>query len=332
MAKKGGSMVKTIKQNLILYSAIVIIVALGVAIAINSIGIDALASLLKGEASGGCPSPNAIANFKASSIVGASFSVNTATNSVNYYFDSLVNRNSVKGVPGLIQYCVYSTTSATTISSITAVAKGANNKKFQTVLKGSTNEKYNYFGFKRDGGDDTNLPLDGKTEILMGSTTWTSAVPANQTILVHINDKAECKALYGNDETCFVYPIIIERQQFGSITVTKYNDVNKNGMQDAGEGALAGWDVLLYDGNGAQLDQGITDINGQVKFVDLTAGNYVVKEIMKPFLPTARWANTDPGSNGPCPQQVCPTPSKTATVTVGVDTQVKFGNVILVAS
>jgi hypothetical protein len=40
----------------------------------------------------------------------------------------------------------------------------------------------------------------------MGSATWSSTVPA-QTILLHINDPAECQALYGGGvNTCFIVP------------------------------------------------------------------------------------------------------------------------------
>ena len=324
-------MVKHVKENLVLYVAIVIIVVLGVAIAVNSIGIDALASAIKGEASGGCPS--SISNFKTSSIVGASFSVNTATKTVNYYFDSLVDRASTAGVPGLIQYCIYPTPT-TEPNSMVAIAKGADDGAFQTVIS-----KKN-IGFKRNSGNPTNIPLDGTTKILMGSAAWNSAVPSSQIILLYINDKAECKALYGgNDETCFVYPTLGQPEpQFGRIIVTKYNDLNQNGMQDAGEGALAGWDMTLYDSTNAQIGQGTTDANGQVSFADLAAGNYVVKETMLPFVQGARWANTDPGGNGQytpscalcCIQPECPTPSKPAIVAAGADTQVVFGNVMLV--
>lgn len=147
---------------------------------------------------GGCPDSHAIANFNASSIVGASMLQNGSTWS--YYFSSFVNLNSTGGIPGLIEYCVYTSPLP---GAITASAIGADGSAFGTVSKSSQG----YFGYDRANGDPTNVPLDGTADVLMGTASWSSGSPGNQTILLHINDAAECQALYGGSSTtCFVTP------------------------------------------------------------------------------------------------------------------------------
>ena len=65
-----------------------------------------------------------------------------------------------------------------------------------------------FFGFGRATGDPSNLPLDGTHGTEMGTATWTGATPASESILLHINDAAECQSLYGgSSSTCFVFPM-----------------------------------------------------------------------------------------------------------------------------
>ncbi|MCX7593898.1 MAG: GEVED domain-containing protein [Fischerella sp.] len=65
-----------------------------------------------------------------------------------------------------------------------------------------------------------------------------------------------------------------------------WNDINGNGVQDAGEGGFANVTVALYrdiDGDGVidatdpQLDTQTTDANGNYDFTGLIFGNYIVK-------------------------------------------------------
>src|SRR5262249_43325807 len=68
--------------------------------------------------------------------------------------------------------------------------------------------------FTRDTGNPSNIPLNAAnttaSPITMGTATWpTGTAPDSnhQTIVLHINDAAECDALYGgNPGTCFVLP------------------------------------------------------------------------------------------------------------------------------
>jgi hypothetical protein len=100
-------------------------------------------------------------------------------------------------------------------TSATADASGANGDAWSTVFKSIQG----YFAFARPHGDPSNIPFDGTQNVLVGYATWPveSCTPTNyggcpgapttQTILLHINDAAECNALYGDgSQTCFVYP------------------------------------------------------------------------------------------------------------------------------
>jgi len=143
----------------------------------------------------GCPDP---AGRPTSSIVGASYSVSSLT--ATYSFDSLVDRSPSAGVPGLIEYCVFASTG--TLNTLTPLAHGDDASLFDA------NTGSGEFSFSRHTGNPSNIGLDGTTGIVMGTATWTGAVPSGQTILLHINDAEECHKLYGvgTPETCFVLP------------------------------------------------------------------------------------------------------------------------------
>ncbi len=65
-----------------------------------------------------------------------------------------------------------------------------------------------------------------------------------------------------------------------------WNDLNKNGIKDAGEAALAGWTLYLDQNQNNQLDQGelstITDTNGTYSFTKLSPDTYTVAQVIQP--------------------------------------------------
>src|SRR5215831_12311139 len=129
-----------------------------------------------------CPDSGSIGSKLTSSLVSASTSGPGKT--ITYGFSS-VNQSPSGGIPGLVDYCVYTSNIPPTIHSLSTFVAGS------SAAKG-------YFGYGRSGGDPTNIPLDGTTGVIMGTATWaTSQDPATQTILLHINDLAECQKLYG---------------------------------------------------------------------------------------------------------------------------------------
>ena len=80
---------------------------------------------------------------------------------------------------------------------------------------------------------------------------------------------------------------------------TKFHDVNANGVRDAGEPALEGWTINLYqdtetigsyDG-GPVFKTAATDAAGLYSFADLVNGNYIVCEALQ-----AGWSQSAPTS------------------------------------
>ncbi len=77
-----------------------------------------------------------------------------------------------------------------------------------------------------------------------------------------------------------------------------WNDLNADGIHDAGEPGLEGWQVYLdLDGDG-QLDEGIepsalTDADGEYSFIGLDPGTYSVREALQPG-----WETTSPAAVG----------------------------------
>lgn len=152
----------------------------------------------------GCPAINET-NREKSSVVGAWYVVNGGT--ATYYFESFANLDTNKdGVPGLIKYCVYpgiNPTNAAVDNTPTTGAEGANHEFFELNWEAALGK----FAFQRRHGNPSNISFDGTVRTI-GTGTWSSGTaPANQTILLHINDAEECNALYGgNPGTCWVLP------------------------------------------------------------------------------------------------------------------------------
>lgn len=144
-----------------------------------------------------CPA-SPLGNFVADNKVAAGFT--TSSNTTSYWFASLTNEAPVNGVPGLMKYCVYSGSGAVP-TAITPLATGADGSAWTANLGAKA------FSFGRPQGDPSNVPLDGLgSPITIGTATW-SAVPNDQSILLHINDPAVCSGLYGDgSQSCFVTP------------------------------------------------------------------------------------------------------------------------------
>jgi len=160
----------------------------------------------------GCPNPD---NRPTSNIVGAYFT--TSGNNATYYFNSFVDRSPVAGIPGLIEYCVYPDP-ATQPDNVVTVAVGDDSTAWVDP------PGFNNFSFNRTNGNPSNIGLDGRMDYEMGTATWSGGVPANQLIVLHINDEAECNRLGQNSQTCFVLPG--EQQQAQDLTVSKTADAS----------------------------------------------------------------------------------------------------------
>ncbi len=95
----------------------------------------------------------------------------------------------------------------------------------------------------------------------------------------------------------------------GSISGSKWNDLDDNGVRDLGEPGIANWKINLSGKSTASL---YTDVNGDYVFTGLWPGNYTVSESWRPG-----WRQTYPPGFG------------THTATLGPEqdlTGVNFGN------
>jgi hypothetical protein len=148
------------------------------------------------QSSSGCPSSSSLESQKNEDpSLQASYTISgkEATYSI-----TTTNKSPSEGVPGLIEYCVYTSPLPESTEASYANSHGA-----WTTGSGS-----GFFEFDRSGGNPNNLPFDGTTQVL-GSATWSDTVPTTQVILLHINDEAVCTALEGKKtETCWVRPSI----------------------------------------------------------------------------------------------------------------------------
>src|SRR5205085_12584357 len=88
-----------------------------------------------------------------------------------------------------------------------------------------------------------------------------------------------------------VGPPIIPPPIFGRISGVKYNDLNANGVRDAGEPGLANWRIYLDANNNGALDAGerntLTGATGAYSFNVLPPGTYHVREVQQ-----AGWRRT----------------------------------------
>ena len=66
-------------------------------------------------------------------------------------------------------------------------------------------------------------------------------------------------------------------------SIVEVNDVDADGIWDAGEPRLQGWVIQLDIGRDGKVDRTTTtDANGDYVFGDLAAGKYYVSEIQQP--------------------------------------------------
>ncbi|MDJ0507455.1 MAG: Calx-beta domain-containing protein, partial [Nostocales cyanobacterium LE14-WE12] len=79
----------------------------------------------------------------------------------------------------------------------------------------------------------------------------------------------------------------------GSIKGSKWNDVNANGIWEAGEKALAGWTIYIDSVTNGKLDpweiSTVTNADGQYTFSNLGPGEYAIREVNQ-----TGWIQTSP--------------------------------------
>jgi hypothetical protein len=102
----------------------------------------------------------------------------------------------------------------------------------------------------------------------------------------------------------------------GSLGDHVWFDNNDNGLQDSGEGPVAGVTVTLFDASGNVLATTTTDSSGNYLFTDLPAGDYQVGFSNLPAGYTP--AKQSQGTDRELDSDASPTTLRTATVSLGV--------------
>ena len=74
------------------------------------------------------------------------------------------------------------------------------------------------------------------------------------------------------------------REQDSELRGTAFEDLDGDGEQDPGEGPFAGVTIYLDANDNGQLDDGdistVTDTDGEYAFIDLEAGDYIIRQIV----------------------------------------------------
>jgi probable HAF family extracellular repeat protein len=105
-----------------------------------------------------------------------------------------------------------------------------------------------------------------------------------------------------------------------------WEDLNRNGIQDAGEPGLAGATVQLLDSNNRAVDSRITDATGSYLFDDLAPGTYTVTVTPPPgYVPTVTGQGIDPSADSnPSPSSITLAPGQLdMTIDFGFSKQVQ---------
>jgi hypothetical protein len=101
-----------------------------------------------------------------------------------------------------------------------------------------------------------------------------------------------------------------------SISGVAFQDMNRNGVQDAGEAAFSGVGVDVFDGNGAHVGYAVTDANGAYSLGGLSDGRFdVAYDVAAWWDIRANWVPTTTGGN--LKPRVSVTLASTATVDFG---------------
>ena len=159
------------------------------AFALSVVLIGTAAAKPPAPAAGNNTCPTNPKNLPTANNVGASFA--DAGLVRTYSFESFTpEAETSAGVPGLVNYCVYTNATPT---ALVALAEGDDGSDWTASKLGKN------FSFSRPGGNKTNIRLDG-TSTDIGTATF-GILPTQQTIVLHISDP-----ICGAAVTCFVLP------------------------------------------------------------------------------------------------------------------------------
>ena len=144
----------------------------------------------------------------------------------------------------------------------------------------------------------TDVPAATLTVSETQQAGWTPTVPAGGSQTVMITAGHTTTVTFGNRQA-----------QTGTLCVTKFNDLNGDGVQGATEPTLSGWAFTISAHNGAIVGT-ITTSGATRTCTDVPAGTYSVSETLQ-----AGWTPTVPAGG-----------SQIVTITAGQTVPVAFGN------
>jgi hypothetical protein len=179
---------------------------------------------------------------------------------------------------------------------------------FDFIVAGATSFGAAILGPTGTGGGtcfQTQFPAGTYTAAELAEPGWVATTPGGPAQTFTIVPGQNVTLIFGNHQT----PV----QPSGTICVTKYNDLNGNGVRDSGEPTLYAFPFTIRTASGVIVDHGITDQQGLFCTTHpIPVGMATVYE-----WPQQNWVNTDPGGT---------VPTKTVTITAGQTTNVSFGN------
>ena len=137
-----------------------------------------------------------------------------------------------------------------------------------------------------DGGPCNVYWQVGSSATLGTTTTFVGHILALTSISLQTGASVQGSALARNGAVTMDDNVVSNAACFtGSISGTKFNDVNGDGIQESGDTGLAGLTVYLDTNNNDSLDVGeisaTTDANGAYTFTHLAPGTYHVLEVQQ---------------------------------------------------
>ena len=157
-----------------------------------------------------------------------------------------------------------------------------------------------------DAGPDKSISTGGSVEIggsptASGGTSpytysWTPITGLNATTIANPNASPTSTTTYTVTVTdangCVDSDDVVVTVTY-SISGMKFNDLNGNGIKDAGKPGLSGWTINLEQPAGTVIDSTTTAADGSYIFTYLDPGDYTVREVLKPG-----WVQTCPAAPG----------------------------------
>ncbi len=129
-------------------------------------------------------------------------------------------------------------------------------------------------------------PVSGSVTFAPGETQKEIDIPLavdapvgwNETFLLHFSSPVGAYFLNGSGAvTPEVFTQLTIQEDSASIGDLVWNDLNRDGIQNAGEPGFANAAVYLHDNSGAVIAATQTDANGHYLFTGLTSGSYSVE-------------------------------------------------------